>query len=183
MIEAHPMAKVDSEICVAVDRLARNLESAGARVARESALLPDLAAAHGIYLTVLSTAMSRGRPASPDLPNAHDWMTALDRQLAVRRQWGRLFEAFDVVIAPTFGVTAFTHRTGEMATLTHLIDNEVTPYAAQVAWPGMATLANLPATAVPIGATTAGLPIGAQIIGPYLEDRTTLTFASLIAGL
>jgi amidase len=26
----------------------------------------------------------------------------------------------------------------------------------------------------------AGLPVGAQIIGPYLEDRTTLHFAELL---
>ena len=57
------------------------------------------------------------------------------------------------------------------------------PYGAQVEWPGMATLANLPATAVPIGTTAAGLPIGAQVIGPYLEDRTTLAFAALLGGL
>ena len=29
----------------------------------------------------------------------------------------------------------------------------------------------------PIGLAPAGLPIGVQIIGPYLEDRTTLRFA------
>jgi amidase len=49
-----------------------------------------------------------------------------------------------------------------------------------LAWPGTATLANLPSTAVPIGQTASGLPIGAQIIGPYLEDRTTIAFAGLI---
>ena len=32
----------------------------------------------------------------------------------------------------------------------------------------------------PIGLTKGGLPIGAQIIGPYLEDRTTIAFAGLL---
>ena len=110
-------------------------------------------------------------------------MNALDGQLAVRRQWGALFEAFDVVIAPVMGVVAFEHQTGEFDKRTHVIDGEATPYAAQVAWPGMATVANLPATAVPIGAAASGMPIGAQIVGPYLEDLTPLAFAGLIAEL
>jgi len=183
MVETHPVARVDGEIRAALDRLAGALEAVGAKVARRSDRLPDLAAAHAIYLGILSTVMSRGGPASPDLMNAHAWMGALDGQLAARRQWGALFADFDVVIAPVMGVVAFPHQDGEFAGRTHVIDGEVTPYAAQVAWPGMATLANLPATAVPIGVTRAGLPIGAQIIGPYLEDLTTLAFADLIAGL
>jgi len=47
----------------------------------------------------------------------------------------------------------------------------------------MASLGNLPATATPIGRTAPGLPIGVQIIGPYLEDLTTIAFAEHIAGL
>jgi amidase len=60
------------------------------------------------------------------------------------------------------------------------IDSKLYPYLDQLAWPGVATLPGLPATAVPIGLSETGLPIGLQIIGPYLEDRTTLRFAELL---
>jgi amidase len=53
------------------------------------------------------------------------------------------------------------------------------PYFDQVMWAGVATLTGLPATAMPIGRSAAGLPIGAQCIGPYLEDRTPIQFAAL----
>ena len=45
---------------------------------------------------------------------------------------------------------------------------------------GLATLNGLPATTMPNGHAEGGLPIGAQIIGGYLEDRTTIAFAGLI---
>jgi amidase len=44
-------------------------------------------------------------------------------------------------------------------------------------WVALATVACLPATVVPVGRTPAGLPVGIQIVGPYLEDRTTLAVA------
>jgi amidase len=48
-----------------------------------------------------------------------------------------------------------------------------------LAWPGLATVANLPATAVPTRRLVDGLPVGLQVVGPYLEDRTPLQFARL----
>jgi amidase len=44
-------------------------------------------------------------------------------------------------------------------------------------WIGPATYAHLPATAAPVGRTAGGLPVGLQIVGPYLEDRTTIDVA------
>ena len=51
------------------------------------------------------------------------------------------------------------------------------PYLDQIVWAGLVTMALLPATVAPIGRTPAGLPVGLQIVGPYLEDRTTIDFA------
>ncbi len=43
----------------------------------------------------------------------------------------------------------------------------------------VASLAGLPATAMPVGLSKAGPPIGVQVIGPHLEGRTTIGFAQV----
>ena len=48
-------------------------------------------------------------------------------------------------------------------------------------YPSVATVPGQPATALPVGFTRGGLPIGVQAICPYLEDRTPLRFAGLVA--
>jgi amidase len=60
------------------------------------------------------------------------------------------------------------------------IDGKDYLYSDQLAWPGIATLPGLPATAIPTGLSPQGLPTGVQIVGPYLEDRTPLKLAELI---
>jgi amidase len=183
VIDHHPVAETDGEIVAAVRAFAERIEEAGASVERQSELLPDLEAAFQNYLAILTPIISRGGPPQPDLASSHEWMSSLDQQWAFRKQWAALFWDFDVVVAPTFGVVAFEHQTGAFEERTLDINGEATPYRLQIAWPAVATLPNLPATALPIGNTKSGLPIGAQIIGPYLEDRTTLAFARLAAAL
>ena len=182
MLTHHPLAPVDEEIVAALDVLASRLEAAGAEVFRHSDLLPDLAAAHGTYMSLLGPLMAPPQTlTAPDAPKLGDWFQAAFAQTAVRRAWAALFETVDVVIAPALGVVAFPHdNSPDMQARTLTINGQASPYFGQLAWPGMAVLANLPATAAPIGQTKAGLPIGAQIIGPYLEDRTTIGLAGLL---
>jgi amidase len=45
----------------------------------------------------------------------------------------------------------------------------------------VAILTGCPATVAPAGKTRQGLPVGIQILGPYLEDATPIRVASLLA--
>jgi amidase len=67
-----------------------------------------------------------------------------------------------------------------MATRDLDIDGRKRSYFDPRAWAGPATLNGLPATTAPIGRTETGLPIGVQIIGGYLNDRTTIAFTVMI---
>jgi amidase len=55
------------------------------------------------------------------------------------------------------------------------------PYMDLVKYVSLATLAGLPATVAPVGRTASGLPVGIQIIGPYLEDATPIEFAARLS--
>ncbi len=49
---------------------------------------------------------------------------------------------------------------------------------------GYVSVGNLtgrPATVAPAGKAATGLPVGFQILGPYLEDATPIRLASLLA--
>jgi amidase len=182
LLTAHPAAAVDAEIVGAIEAFGDRLAAAGAKVSRQSPLLPDLAAMHGVYMTILTAAMGSPVAANdPDALKAFAYQIALHGQAGFRRAWAALFETVDVVIAPCLGSGPFPHATGDPRARTLTINGEETAMDAQLAWAGLANLPNLPATAMPIGRFANGLPIGAQVIGPYLEDRTTMGFAGLAA--
>jgi len=179
IVDEHPLAPLDDEIRASLIDRADQLESLGAKVARTSDLLPDLVQLHTTYTAILMPAMSRGQPGVQTI-SAHEWMALLDAQAQIRSQWAQLFAAFDVVLAPVHGSAAFPHDDEpDPGARTLMINAVETPYFAQLAWSGLATLGNLPATVMPLGQTRAGLPFGVQVIGPFLEDRTSLRFASL----
>jgi amidase len=185
VLDQHPMAAADAEVLVVLNAVADRAANAGAKVERASAKVPDLAGAHEQYAIMLNVLMNLtpDEAAGPAPMSAQAWMMALNRRESVRYQWAALFEDFDVVLAPPFGVAAFPHddRPPVMRTLT--VDGAQVPYFSQLAWPGIATYPGLPATCAPAGRTREDLPVGVQIIGGYGQDRTTIAFAGLVGAV
>jgi amidase len=182
LLDQHPVVSADSDIRGAIEDLADELTKAGASVARQSSLLPDLASSWRTYQAILHTILTRRAPNNDRAPiTAHDWLDRLDDQLKLRRQWSDFFRHFDIVLCPAFGTPAPLHTDeSDWRKRKLVMDGEQTNYGAQLAWSGIATVANLPSTAIPLGVNKAGLPLAVQAIGPFLEDKTTIAFAKLL---
>ena len=206
VIDSHPLIPTAESIRAALDRLAGRLGAEGARVARSSELLPDLAAANRTFLELLMPVLAARTPAeqyagmqaaAAALPKDdqsiraqrlrgavlthREWLAANQARAVLRGQWRTLFREFDVVLTPAFSTPAFPHDLNPDMNARHAeIDGIGVPYFDQLVWPGVATATGLPATVVPLERDDAGLPVGAVVNGPFLEDRTTIAFAGLL---
>ncbi len=182
VLDHHPAAQADQEILGAIDRFADDIAREGASVSRKSSLLPDMNVSWRTYQAMLHTIITRGQTqAGGRQPiSAHDWFGLLDTQLRIRRQWADFFRHFDVVLAPAFGTPAFPHSSeSDWRKRSLTLNGEPSNFGAQLGWAGIATVANLPSTAIPLGLNAQGLPLACQAIGPFLEDHTGIAFAGL----
>lgn len=173
LLDEHPAARASADVRRAVCAAGQALAAGGATVVDRSEWLPDLAKLVEDYGRMVMAFVSRGEPGP--VISAHDWMNLLDERARVRRAFARLFDTVDAILCPPFGTTAFLHRDDRKAALR--IDGVDTPYDAQGAWASMASFAGLPATVAPTEHSADGLPIGVQVIGAFLHDRTTIELA------
>jgi amidase len=197
---ALPWANPSREMQARVDELAQFLGSRGAKVAEAMPAI-DIEEYFRDYLTLLIVESTAGqdredraraaqRFASDDsllgaqalgyTLDAAGHIGLLRRREIAREAWRQFFTEWDVLIAPTALDAAFPHQEGDQDARLLQIDGDEVPYMMNILYPMWAIYAGLPATAFPAGLNRAGLPLGLQAIGPYLEDRTTMTFAGLI---
>ena len=106
---------------------------------------------------------------------ARAWLSANERRLQMRRKWHEFFKDWDAVLLPNLPTTAIPHdHSSPMGARRITVNGEQRPYGEQTLWVGLTGVAYLPATVIPAGTAADGLPVGLQIAGPFLEDRTTL---------
>ncbi len=106
-----------------------------------------------------------------------DWLAADEERASYRERWSEFFRDCDILLCPTVPTTAIRHDHSNINHRTIDVDDETRDYWDQIVWPGMASMAGLPATVAPVGRASDGLPVGIQIVGPYLHDRSTIDFA------
>ncbi|WNE96296.1 amidase [Streptomyces luomodiensis] len=206
VLDEHPLLPTGSAVRAGVNRVADALADGGARVERRTPLLPDLTEAATLYTQLLFSssaarfpveAYERLRTRAAGLSaddqslgaarlrgavfSHRDWMEANSRRELHRHGWRRLFAEFDAVVCPITPTPAFPHdHDPDLLERRIDIDGVEYPYLDQLVWAGLATMPGLPATAVPAGLSSAGLPVGVQLIGPMFEDRTPLRLAELL---
>ena len=205
VVDRHPLLPTAGVVRSALNTIADRLTKRGTKVARTSPLLPDLTLIGRVFTQLLMVffgadlpddVYSRLQSAAAKLPpddvglaamslrgsvmSHREWIRTDRIRTGIADRWRRLFREWDVVLCPVMPTPAFAHDHRDKNARRTSIDGTEVPYGDQTMWNSIATLAGLPATAMPIALSDEGLPIGMQIIGPYLEDRTTIAFAELV---
>ncbi len=133
--------------------------------------------------------LSTGAAALPHFAHVgtrrhRDWIATNERRARMRAALASFFRDYDVLLMPVSGVPAIPHdETQPLPARTVRVNGADRPYADLFSWIALATATLHPATVAPVGRAPGGLPVGLQIVGPYLEDRTTIDFAARLAAL
>jgi len=205
VLDSHPLCPVADVVSTSLNHVTDRLIKLGSKVSRDSQHVPDLKKIAQTYVRLFSSYAAEQMPieqykktqtlvnslsADDDslrsyflkgfVQSHRDWLIATRIRKQLRDQWRQLYDEFDVVLHPVMPTPAFAHDHSTFAQRTIDVDGMQVPYGDQHVWASISSLFGLPATVAPIGRSEAGLPIGMQIIGDYLDDHTTITFAKLI---
>ena len=198
-------AEVDASVQSALRDLVAFLRGEGVRVS-EDARPVDSVESNEVYIHLLRAAtgrlyddadyaVARQRAAGygPDdrsYPARHfrgntsshfDWVRMDERRAKLRQQWATFFERFDLLICPVATTPAFRQvQAGERWERMISVNGHSQPSTDALFWAGYPGIVGLPATAIPLGLCAAGLPVGAQIVGPVFADPECLRFARWI---
>ena len=206
IMKDHQLSEVDTSVTSALDALADFLRREGATVSMEARPDFDLALGHRLFIEMLRSttsrrtdgpAMMRWRDEAARLPADdksyyamvargvsmlhRDFLIGNETREKMRRIWSRFFDDWDVFLCPVAASPAQKHdQQGERWERSIEVNGHNVPTTDQMFWAGISGFYLLPATVAPIAATSSGLPVGVQIVGPQHGDRTTITFAELL---
>ncbi len=113
-----------------------------------------------------------------------DWLALSGQRLKAGELWREYFKTHDGFLMPVSFVTAFPHdqkgnlQDGALMQRRLMTAEGERPYIDMSKWISFATLTGCPATVAPVGRTKSGLPVGIQIMGPFLEDATPIDIAA-----
>src|SRR5262249_5030921 len=182
---------LDDEACPVDAEYVRLLRGAADALADAGARVEDAHPALGfreqmdVYQRLIAAAVSPSMPdeVAEQISRSHlDWLRHDERRAALQRQWAAWFEGFDVLLAPAWCTPPFEHdHEGNMMDRVVMVNGVPRNHFELSQWLMLVNLLNLPATMTPIGRTRGGLPVGMQVIAPYLHDRRAISVAGLVS--
>ena len=180
-----PALIIDSEMSTMLHSAVDDLEAAGAQVDRRARPALDVEAAWRMGTRLIGEATTVH--SADELPGAlshRQWMLMHRERARLRLRWAEFFENFDVLVCPVTLLPAIEHdQSGNWATRRITVNGADRSYIELEGWPALIGSVYLPSTVVPVGQSSLGLPIGMQIVAPYLHDRTCLKVASFVVDI
>ncbi len=203
-----PAAPVDAALRERLEAVVGELRAAGAEVDTEARPGFALAENARLFMRVMYGSMASGLPEgqfeklraraaglAPDddsfrarltrdtVQTHREFEIAREAREQVRALWTKFFTRYDALLCPVFPTPAFPHdQSPDFAKRMLAVNGIPEPYLGTLlGWPALAGLSSLPGTSAPVGFTRNGLPAGIQVVGPYLEDRTSIHVAKLVA--
>jgi amidase len=178
--------RVDAEYRSMLGRAADAIADAGAEV--EDAHPPVSFGAHfDLYLPLIMAATSPsldGDRADEFAGRHRAWLRSDEQRAALRRTWAEWFEHYDVLLSPVMATPAIEHdQVGDIVDRVVTVNGETRGHLDIVQWMMVANVTYLPSAVVPIGRTAAGLPVGMQVVAPYLHDRRAMRVARLASDV
>jgi amidase len=121
-------------------------------------------------------------PWTMGLTSLHrEWLQRNAARFAARTIWQQYFKTHDAFLLPMTYVPAVPHdHSMPLSGRKVMTTAGERLYLSLFRWISFATLSGCPAAAAPVGNTRDGLPVGLQIMGPYMEDATPIDLAGKI---
>ncbi|MGH9211886.1 MAG: amidase family protein [Acidimicrobiales bacterium] len=181
-----PVCAVESGYAAVLTDAVEQLTAAGARI--DVAHPPvEFADQLRVFLGLIGPAVS---PSVPDdvaeaMAGPHSAWLGLDQERArLREVWAAWFESYDLLLCPVTPTPAIRHQQeGAVVSRRMTVDGVDRSYLDNVSWTGLIGVLGLPAAVPPIGRTRDGLPVGMQVVAPYLRDRDAVHAAGLVAEI
>jgi len=161
LIADHP--GIDPEVLERTAKPIAYTEQAAAVSGRDSA---ELARSDREYQEVVT----RGRTY-----RGVEYVDAMHRRTMLRGQFLQLFQRVQLLVTPTVAVTAF--QAGRLG-VDKIDGRAVDAHLGWSPFPWPINLAGLPAATIPCGFDREGLPIGLQIVAPWLEEARIFRVAA-----
>jgi amidase len=181
-----PSVAIDRDELALLRGAADALSDAGAKV--EEAHPPvEFSEQLGLFVQMISAAVSPSMDdeAAETVGGSHrQWLRGDEQRAGLRNVWAEWFESYDALLCPVMPVPAIPHQQeGDIFSRTIEVNGETTPYISVISWTGLIGILGLPSAVPPIGRTPAGLPVGMQVVTPYLRDRDAIALAGRAADL
>ena len=179
-----PACPVASDYRGVLQATADRLADAGAKIS-EAHPPVDFADQVGLFHQLISPAISisfDGAVGESLGGNHRHWLLAQERRAALQRTWAEWFESYDLLLCPVTPTAAFPHdQEGDFFSRTISVDGADRPYVENVSWTGLIGVVGLPSAVPPLRRTAGGLPVGVQVVAPFLRDRDAVRAAGVIA--